>query len=55
MSGRDVSVSLSMVSGKSLCYCILPGVFDAIRQSSSSSWIVIVCSLMKEQARTMTA
>ena len=41
MSGRDVFVSLPMGSGKSLCYCILPGEFDAIQQSSSSIVIVV--------------
>ena len=41
MSGRDISVSLPAGSGKSLCYCILPGVFDTIQQCSSSIVIIV--------------
>ena len=49
MSGRDVFVSLPTGSGKSLCYCILPGVFDAIQQSCFNECI----ALMKDQVRAM--
>ena len=55
MSGRDVFVSLPTGSGKSLCYCILPGAFDVIRQSSPSIVIVVspLIALMKDQVKAM--
>ena len=56
MSGRDVFVSLPTGSGKSLCYCILPGMFDAIQQWCSSSIVIVVSpliALMKDQVRAM--
>lgn len=53
--GRDIFVSLPMVSGKSLCYCILLGAFDAIQHSSSSIVIVVspLIAQMKDQVRAM--
>ena len=57
LSGRDVFVSLPTGSGKSLCYCLLPLVFD-ITKSESVGHIVVVVSplvaLMKDQVRSMT-
>lgn len=61
VGGRDVFVSLPTGSGKSLCYCILPGVFDILRRKNSTSnqSIAIVVSpliaLMKDQVRTSVA
>ena len=53
--GNDVFVCLPTWSGKSLCYTILPGVYDTLRNSTSS--IVVVVSplivLMKDQVRAM--
>ena len=53
--GIDVFVSLPTGSGKSLCYCILPLVFDSLRRRTEQSSIVVVVSplvaLMKDQVR----
>ena len=61
VQGHDVFISLPTGSGKSLCFCILPGVFDELREvadhSSMSSIVVVVSpliSLMKDQVRAMT-
>ena len=43
-SGRDVFVSLPTGSGKTLCYSVLPGTFDRLRETSSPSCIIIVVS-----------
>ena len=59
VEGRDVFVSLPTGSGKSLCYCILPRVFDIMRESTSteSQSVAVVISplvaLMKDQVRRM--
>ena len=55
MSGRDVFVSLPTGSGKSLCYCILPVMFDTIQRFSSSIVIVVspIIALIKDQVRAM--
>ena len=60
LSGRDVFVSLPTGSGKSLCFCLLPKAFDALRGTRSvdrQSIVVIVSpliALMKDQVRKMT-
>ena len=55
MLERDVFVSLLTGSGKSLCYGILPVMFDTIKQFSSSIVIVVspLIALMKDQVRAM--
>ena len=55
LSGRDVFVSLPMGSGKSLCYSILPKVFDRVRKMSGSIVIVVspLVSLMKDQVHSL--
>ena len=52
LSGKDVFVSLPTGSGKSLCYWVLPGAFDALRKTSGESIVVVVSpliALMKDQ------
>jgi superfamily II DNA helicase RecQ len=54
---RDVFVSLPTGSGKSLCYCILPLVFDKIKRKETESIAVVVSpliALMKDQVMGMT-
>ena len=59
LEGRDVFVCLPTGSGKTLCYCILPKVFDLLRRSetdSNQSLVVVISpliSLMKDQVRSM--
>lgn len=56
MLDRDVFVSLPTGSGKSLCYCILPAVFDILREESTPSIVVVVSpliALMKDQVRSL--
>ena len=54
VDGRDVFVCLPTGSGKSLCYWILPGVFDRLRGPDG---IVVVVSplkaLMREQVEAL--
>ena len=52
LRGSDVFVSLPTGSGKSLCFSLLPGIFDAVRSSRGSLAIVIchIQALMKDQA-----
>ena len=54
---RDVFVSLPTGSGKSLCYCILPVVFDKLRRwrgTDSRSIASPLKELMKDQVMAMT-
>ena len=55
--GRDVFVGLPTGSGKSLCYCILPLVYDSLHGTDGLSIVVVVgplIALMKDQVRAMT-
>ena len=38
VNGRDVFVCLPTGSGKSLCYCLLPTVFDKLKACTQSSY-----------------
>ena len=56
LNGRDVFVSLPTGSGKTLCYAILPKVFDILRGKSSKSVAIVVSpliSLMKDQVHSL--
>ena len=55
LSGRDVFVSLLTGSGKSLCFLVLPRLFDRLRHVQTTRLIVVVSplvALMKEQVRS---
>ena len=60
LSGRYVFFSLPMGSGKSLCYSILPSLFDKLKRNTGvdARSVVIVVSpliaLMKDQVRALT-
>ena len=59
LAGSDVFVCLPTGSGKSLCYCLLPKVFDFLRHATAeTSCIVVIVSpliaLMQNQVRAMT-
>ena len=57
VQGNDVFISLPTGGGKSLCYSILPDVFDALRTEVEPSIVIIVSpliALMKDQVRSMT-
>ena len=54
IGGEDVFVSLPTGSGKSLCYSLLPLVFDKLRNVDGKSVVVVVSpliALMKDQVR----
>lgn len=59
IGGKDVFVSLPTGSGKTLCYCLLPLAFDAMKSrigTESNSIVVIVSpliALMKDQVKHM--
>ena len=58
LQGRDVFVSLPTGSGKSLCYAILPKLFDILRKKSSRSIAIVVSpliSLLKDQVNSLTS
>ena len=52
LRGSDVFVSLPTGSGKSLCFSLLPGIFDTVR-STRGSLVIVICpiqALMRDQA-----
>ena len=55
ISGSDVFVSLPTGSGKSLCYWVLPGAFNLLRQTNSSVVLVVspLIALMKDQVERL--
>ena len=57
--GWDVFVSLPTWSGKSLCYCLLPLLFDELYTSLSKYYITVVVSplvfLMKDQVHSINS
>ena len=56
--GRDVFVSLPTGSGKSLCYGVLPVLFDRLQRSDRRAIVVVVSpliSLMKDQTNSFSA
>lgn len=58
VSGKDVFVSLPTGFGKSLCYILLPCVFDLYRQDGKKSIVLVVSpliALMKDQVASITA
>ena len=58
VSGKDVFVALPTGYGKSLCFGLLPRVFDMLRGAEKHSVVIVVSplvALMKEQARSFTA
>ena len=52
VQGRDVSVGLPTGSGKSLCYSLLPDVYNLL-QNVKSSIVVVVIALMKDQVQCL--
>ena len=58
VSGNDVFVSLPTGYGKSLCYAVLPRVFDLLRGVANRSVVIVVSpliALMKDQVGTFSA
>ena len=55
ISGSDVFVSLPTGSGKSLCYWVLPGAFNVLKQTDSSVVLVVspLIALMKDQVERL--
>ena len=52
--GSDVFLSVPTGGGKSLCYAILPWVFDQMRERAGRSVVIVVSpliALMKDQVR----
>ena len=58
VAGNDVFVSLPTGFGKSLCYILLPCIFDLIREVEGKSIILVVSpliALMQDQVATISA
>ena len=56
LQGRDVFVSLPTGGGKSLCYSVLPKVFDILRKKRYKSVVIVISpliSLMKDQIQSL--
>ena len=53
VTGSDVFLSIPTGGGKSLCYAVLPRVFDILRGNDTPQSLVILISpaLMKDQLR----
>ena len=58
VSGKDVFVSLPTGAGKSICYMLLPLVFDLLREVPGKSIIIVVSplkSLMDDQVARLSS
>ena len=55
LRGRDIFVSLPTGSGKSLCYSMLPKIFDTLKKKAKSIATVVspLISLMKDQIHSL--